>query len=289
MPTSELTLLLFVAHLAQNHLSYSTIRVYLSAIRHLHLTAGLLNTFSAQSTPCLTLVLQGIKRYQACTTSPTICLPITIQIMHNIKATLVQSPMEYQNIMMWAACCVAFFGCLRCGEFTVPSQSNYDPTIHLSYHDVLVDSKASPSMVIIHIKQSKTDTTRKGTHIVLGLTGKEVCPVKAILPYLVCRGSKPGPLFVTADNHYLTQPLFRSKLHSLLAQIGLSADQFNTHSFQIGAATTADAAGLSEVQIKALGRWKSSTYQQYIRPSLSQLANLSKKLATEDNTQLTTS
>ena len=50
MPTSELTLLLFVAHLAQSHLSYSTIRVYLSAIRHLHLTTGLLDTFSARST-----------------------------------------------------------------------------------------------------------------------------------------------------------------------------------------------------------------------------------------------
>ena len=173
MPTSELTLLLFTAHLAPSHLSYSTIRVYLSAVRHFHLTAGLLDTFSAQSTPHLAQVLQGIKRYQACTTSPTILLPITIQIMHNIKATLAQSPMKYQNIMMWAACCVAFFGCLRCSEFTV-------------------HSKVSPSMVIIHFKQSKTDTTRKGTQIVLGLTGKEVCPVKAILPYLVCRGPKPG-------------------------------------------------------------------------------------------------
>ena len=83
------------------------------------------------------------------------------------------------------------------------------------------------------------------------------------------QGSQARPLFITADNHYLTQPLFRSKLHSLLAQIGLSADQFNTHSFWIGAATTGDAAGLSEVQIKALGRWKSNAYQQYIRPSLS--------------------
>ena len=135
MLTSELTLLLFVAHLAQSHLSYSTIKVYLSAIRHLHLTAGLLDTFSAQSTPRLAQVLQGIKRYQAFTTSPTIRLPITIQIMHNIKTTLAQSPMEYQNIMMWAACCVAFFGCLRihCGEFTVPSQSNYDLLLFI-YH-----------------------------------------------------------------------------------------------------------------------------------------------------------
>ena len=42
MPTSELTLLLFMAHLAQNKSSHSTIRVYFSAIRNLHLTSGLL-------------------------------------------------------------------------------------------------------------------------------------------------------------------------------------------------------------------------------------------------------
>ena len=59
--TSELTLLLFVAHLAQSHLYYSTIRVYLSTVRHLHLTGGLLDTCSAQLTPHLAQVLQGIR------------------------------------------------------------------------------------------------------------------------------------------------------------------------------------------------------------------------------------
>ena len=73
-------------------------------------------------------------------------------------------------------------GCMLCNifwlpTFAVPSQSNYDSAIHPSYHDVLVDSKVSLSMVIMHIKQSKTDTTRKGTRVILGLTGKDVCPV----------------------------------------------------------------------------------------------------------------
>ena len=179
--------------------------------------------------------------------------------------------------MMWAACCVAFFGCLRCGEFTVPNQTGYDPAIHLSY-DVVIDSKLSPSMILLHIKQSKTDVTQEGAQVVLGTTGNDVCPVKALLPYMVIRGAQPGPLFITADNHYLTQALFRSALHSLLKQVGLCAEQFNTHSFRIGAATTGDAVGLSETQIKTLGRWKSNAYQRYIRPTPTQLATLSKKL-----------
>ena len=105
---------------------------------------------------------------------------------------------------------------------------------------------------------------------------------------MVVRGAQPSPLFVTADNHYLTQPLFRSALHSRLKQIGLCVEQYNTHSFRIGAATTGDAAGFSETQIKTLGCWRSNAYQRYIRPSPSQLAMFSKKLASEDTTQLAT-
>ena len=102
-------------------------------------------------------------------------------------------------------------------------------TIHLSYSDVVVDSKISPSMVFLHIKQSMTDTTREGAQVVLGLTGKEACPAKVLLPYVYgSQGCTTRPLFITADNHYLTQPLFRSALHPLLK---LCAEWFNTHSF----------------------------------------------------------
>ena len=205
--------------------------------------------------------------------------------MHSLKTLLARNPKDYQNIMMWAACCVAFFGCLRCSEFTVPDQTSYDPASHLSFDDVSVDNKVSPRMILLHIKQSKTDATRQGAQVVLGVTGKDICPVKALLPYLVIRRAQPGPLFITPDNHHLTQPLFRSMLHSLLKQVGLRAEQFNTHSFRIGAATVGGAVGLSEVQIKTLGRWKSNAYQCYVRPTPSQLAVFSKQLASEDIAQ----
>ena len=40
LPTSEQTLLLFATHLAESNISYSTIKVYMSAIRHMHVTEG---------------------------------------------------------------------------------------------------------------------------------------------------------------------------------------------------------------------------------------------------------
>ena len=93
---------------------------------------------------------------------------------------------------------------------------------------------------------------------------------------MLLRGAQPGPVFITADNQYLTKPLFRSTTHSLLTQIELCAEQFDIHSFQIGVATTEQAAGFSETQIKSLD-WRS-----HIHSSPVQLALLSKKLASED-------
>ena len=61
----------------------------------------------------------------------------------------------------------------------------------------------------------------------------------------------------------------------------------STHSFRIGAATTAAAAGYPKWAIQTLGRWSSDCYKTYIRipesttNSLSQaLANLSLAITT---------
>ena len=174
--------------------------------------------------------------------------------MHRLKTALLQEPHNYENILLWAACCIAFFGFLRCSEFTVPSIQEYDPSAHLSCDDVSLDSWDSPSAIQIYIKQSKTNPFRKGVHLCLGKTDVDICPVKAILPYLIIRGSKPGPLFLTVDNQPLTCQRFHASLSSLLSKIGLPASNYNTHGFRIGAATTAKDAEISDTHIQMLGR-----------------------------------
>ena len=54
MPTSESTLLLFAAHLTTLNLSHATIKVYLSAVRHMHVTAGQHSNYSATHTTATT-------------------------------------------------------------------------------------------------------------------------------------------------------------------------------------------------------------------------------------------
>jgi len=61
------------------------------------------------------------------------------------------------------------------------------------------------------------------------------------------------PFFLTADNKPLTCQRFHTSISSLLDKIGLSARDYNTHSFRIGAATIAKDAGVSDTCIQMLG------------------------------------
>lgn len=82
-----------------------------------------------------------------------------------------------------------FFGFLRAGELTVPSESAFDPKVHLCFSDVLVDCIHNPQLVKLKLKASKTDPFRKGVDVILGRTYTDMCPITALLAYLALRGN----------------------------------------------------------------------------------------------------
>jgi len=277
-PTSEITLILFVSHLANQHCSFSTIKVYLSAIRNAHVAKGQHVNFNQAYSPRLQQVMKGIQRKLAITKPKRIRYPITVTIMSQIQRLLAKKPNSYRNKMLWGACCLAYFGFLRSSEFTAPSRTSFDPGTHLSLADVAVDSRSSPKIISITIKQSKTDQLQQGHNIYLGRTGHNICPVKALMSYLAVRGSSPGALFVQKNGVALTRQSFSLELETIFRKLQLRYNGFNTHSFRIGAATTAKEAGISDLHIKMLGRWRSDAFQSYVRTSPHQLAKLSKQL-----------
>ena len=161
-----------------------------------------------------------------------------------------------------------------------PSDRNFDPNTHLSYTDVMVDNTEKPQYITVRIKASKTDPFRKGTTVYLGTTGTDLCPVAAILDYMVRRGNHPGPMFQFQDHRPLTRARLGAELREALKAVGYDPHKYVGHSYRIGAATTASLCGIQDSTIKMLGRWQSSAYTLYIQTPPSSLIPLSKKLVT---------
>ena len=162
--------------------------------------------------------------------------------------------------MLWAACCLGFFGFLRAGEFMVTPWSN-------------------PQVLEVHIRYSKTDPYGAGSPYSAGPDRRHL--VSHCSCVAIPRHSPPsrGPLFIFQDGSPLTRAKLVLQMRQALAQAGIDTSKYAGHSFRIGAATTAARAGLHDSLIQTLGRWQSSAFMSYIRTPAEDLISVSSKLA----------
>jgi hypothetical protein len=190
LPLRENLLRLFVAHLATQGLVPQTVKAYLSAIRYFHIMAG------HGGFPHLQYVVRGIKRAPRPPSRPR--LPLTPSLLQAIKTCWAARAVEPDMVMFLAVCCMGFFGFMRAGRIHRQVTQEVDQETCLSVQDVAVDSHSNPSMVRVHLQQSKTDPFRHGVDIFLGRTDAALCPVAAILatapyaqPFFVFRDGSP--------------------------------------------------------------------------------------------------
>ena len=168
MLASESTLLLFATHLGNSNISYATIKIYLSAVRHMHVTTGMHNFFTQQLTPWLQQVLKGIQKSQTLVHPPRERLPITMQIMEDTMQLLSQRPKSYMNVMTWAACCLAFFKFLRVSEFTIPFDDLFNQGCHLCLSDIAIDNRDNPKNATSKDKAIKNRPLSQGSQHLSG-------------------------------------------------------------------------------------------------------------------------
>ena len=150
---------------------------------------------------------------------------------------------------------------------------------HLTFNDIKIINIQNPQALQVRIKASKTDPFRQGVLVCVGRTNKPLCPVAAMLAYMVRQGRGQGPFFKFQDGRPLTRPRFVAEFRTAVAAAGIDPKPYSGHSFRIGAATTAARRGVQDATIKMLGRWKSSAYQLYVKTPREELADISKRLA----------
>ena len=256
---SEQLLSMFVAYLGKEGLSHQTIKSYLSAVRFLSISTGQGDPFCPGAMPVLQYVLRGIKRMPK--SPPQTRLPVSPVVLRALRMQWECHASNCDFVMLWAACCVGFFGFLRAGEFTEKSASDFDPSSSLTLQDVAVDQHTDPSVVQIRLKQSKTDPFRHGIDIFLGRTNADLCPVSALLAYVAVRPPVVGPLFVYHDGSFLTREKLVAAVRLALQQAGMDASKYTASG--CNNSSQGGIGGFSDQDARPMGVDSLSTLHSY--------------------------
>ena len=204
--------------------------------------------------------MRGIKRLHG--TSSDSRLPVTPSLLRSFHSLLNLSYPDH--LTFWAALLLAFFAFLRSGEL-------------LSLHSS--DLHRTQDGYTLRIRHSKTYPFRSGAVIRVSPTGDpSLCAVTAMDAYLKSQRQAGGPLF-SFQTSALTRQRLNSLIHDLAARSGVDPSRYFSHSFRIGAASAAAAAGIPDWRIQALGRWSSDCYKRYIRLPSSETDTVAAALA----------
>ena len=147
--------------------------------------------------------------------------------------------------------------------------SNHSCSLRTSKFQTQNSCLTSASIVI---RGFKHDTSGRPFSVILeNAEDVEFCPVIYLQQYASLRGTTPGALFCFADGAPVKTIHFTQQLRQALIFCGLDSRRYKSHSFRIGAASWAAEKGLSDAQIRHLGRWKSDAFKLYIRQTNSQI------------------
>ena len=270
LPSTEESLLFFIAYLFNKNLKGQSIKVYLSAIHHLHT----INGFDfPQYTSRISAALKGAS---VLSSPPVRTKPITFDILSDMFQFI---EMRNDSLMMKAATSVLFFGCLRAGEICLSDTEYFSKKSHVCLSDVSFNEQ--DKYMTLFLKKSKTDRHSNGVTIYIGCSRDYVCGFCRMKEYVTTLDSqRPDrlPLFMHHGSTVLTKSYLVNATKLLIGQTGRHSADFTGHSYRAGSATTAGSEAFSDYEVKLLGRWESSAYHVYLRkPSM--VASFAARLA----------
>lgn len=258
----------FIAWLGGQVGSYDTVQNYLTnGPRIYHMMHNLPWKEKAESFG-VTLALRGLKRVKGAG-RPGQKLPITPELLLAIRSRLDFT--QVNDISLWAACLVAFFGFLRKSNYVSETEKGAtDPHI-LRRCDVF--QRQGHQRLWLRLRCTKTiQFQERLLELPLPcLPSHFLDPFTALYVYLGVTRSRPATewLFGRLDGKGRWRPMtdewMMKRVRELLAQScpGIDTSRYGTHSFRRGGATYALRVGVSPVLIKMMGDWKSECFYEY--------------------------
>ena len=271
-PATVYMLSSWAAALAQQ-VAPKTIKGYLCGLRSYHVDIGyntdVLDVFHH---PMLERVIIGIKRQKGEAQTKE-RRPITRDLLLKLVSLFDQNTLY--GATMHSAFCLAFAAFLRVGEFT------YDPADRTrdfyQWHVTRDSVSLADDHLELSLPASKTDPFRRGITLHIAAAGDKACPVASFSHLFSHFPSTPrSPLFDTGEAAF-TRRCVTNELQRTLKEVGI-VGHYSSHSFRRGAATWARVAGLTDAEIRILGRWKSDSYRLYIDTQPHAILGMSRRL-----------
>ncbi|XP_046331235.2 uncharacterized protein LOC124114611 isoform X1 [Haliotis rufescens] len=245
----------FIAHLSVSGHAPSTVRTYMAGISTYH------RLHSMEDRTGHFVITKMIMGMQKCQGRQDHRKPITINLLKVIVNNLqFVCSSTYEVRLFKAVYCLAFFGFFRVSELVQTKLSQPG----CAFLDLEVQD--TTKTVTVALRHSKTDRHSHGIVVsISAIPGHNLCPVAAVKAYLTVRSQGQTQAFVHFDKSPLTRYQFQAVLKRALAHSGICTAAYSSHSFRIGAATTAAGNGVSSDLIQHFGRWGSECYKSYIR------------------------
>ena len=241
---------------------YDHIKAVLGSLGFLHKNLNL--PFQADSFQ-LKLTLQALKRRLA--RAPNQALPITPEhLLKMYKFIDISNP---QDLALWCAFLVGFFGLLRKKSICPEDLSDIDPVKILTVRKVSIDR--GKGVALLYVNFSKTIQFGQ-RDLVIPLVSNKCRALDPVfhLDLLLSQTKAPfdSPAFsyktISGSFSFITHKIFTTRLKNLLSKAGFSPERFSGHSLRRGAATFLYRCGSSQLEIQACGDWQSQIFTRYL-------------------------
>lgn len=241
---------------------YDHVKAVLGSIGFLHKNLG--TSFPVDSFQ-IKLTLQSLKRRLA--RAPNQALPITPEhLVEMYKFIDISNP---QDLAMWCAILVGFFGLLRKKSICPEDSSDVDPVKILTTKKVTVHR--DKGIALLYINFSKTIQFGQ-RDLVIPLVSNNCQALDPVFHLDLHLKNTNAPLESPAFSYrtktgsltFITHNLFTKKLKTLLTKAGFSPEKYSGHSLRRGAATFLYNCGSSQLEIQASGDWQSQIFTRYL-------------------------
>ncbi len=246
-PASSGQVCLFATELYNQGLSPASITSKLSALSFIH------QIYDKPDPVNSFIVSRTMRHFRKLRPQQDLRLPVTpsllSEMLHRVSCLGFNF---YDELLYKAMLALSFAAYLRPGEITGSS------------HNLLRQNfKFAQKCIVIKFASFKHSV---GQPFILKVrpTGMSTCPVRLMRKYLEVRKGFVGPLFRRLNGLPVSYSQYSTMFRSIIATLGLQG-KYSPHSMRIGAATYAAAAGYTDAQIRAFGRWNSSAFRSYLR------------------------